>query len=106
EHAEIDLLPAITQTNEPEQHFHFTAPYISFPVAIFALVDAPFYGNLNALTKKRVAVIKHHTIAEKIQHDYPKITLLSFADMQTALQALNARKVDAFVGNLVTTSHR
>ncbi|PQJ97579.1 transporter substrate-binding domain-containing protein [Chromatium okenii] len=105
ESGQIDLLPAIAQTLERSQQFHFTAPYLSFPVAIFAPINAPFYGNLDALSNKRVAVIENHAIANWLQKDHSKITLLPFTDMQQALQALDARKIDAFVDSLVTTSY-
>ncbi len=104
EQGEVDLLPAIAQTQERLQQFHFTAPYLTFPVAIFALVDAPFFGSLEELADKRVAVVNDYAIAGWLRQDHPRIRLLSFPDMQTALQAVADRKADAFVDSLVTTS--
>jgi two-component system, NarL family, sensor histidine kinase EvgS len=104
EQGEIDLLPTMTQTQERRQRFHFTAPYLHFPVAIFAPVNAPFLGGLDALTGKRVVVIKDHATQEWLQRDYPEMPLVTSPNTQAALRAVADRDVDALVDNLVTTS--
>jgi signal transduction histidine kinase/ABC-type amino acid transport substrate-binding protein/ABC-type nitrate/sulfonate/bicarbonate transport system substrate-binding protein len=101
----VDFIPAIAQTQERLQYFHFTAPYLNFPVAIFARLNSPFYSNLDALIGKRVAVVEKNAISDWLQQDHPEIQLLTFPTMQTALEALNNHTVDAFIDNLVTTSH-
>ncbi|WP_200152945.1 transporter substrate-binding domain-containing protein [Chromatium okenii] len=102
---DIDLIPGIAQTEERLQHFHFTPPYLNFPVAIFALLNSPFYGTLDSLNGKRVAVVEKYAIADWLQKDHPELQLLTFPNMRAALQALNTGKVDAFVDSLITTSH-
>lgn len=102
---QIDLLPAIVQTATHQQHFRFTASYLNFPVAIFASIDAPFFGNLEALAGKRVAVVGDYAIREWLQQDHPDIHLMPVATTDAALHAVVERRVDAFVDNLVTTSH-
>ncbi|GEM_PF-2646681 len=101
----IDLIPGIAQTEERLKYFHFTPPYLNFPVAIFALLKSPFYGNLDNLSGKRVAVVEKYAIADWLQQDHPEFQLFTFPDMYAALQALIAGKVDAFVDSLITTSY-
>ncbi len=95
EQGEIDLLPAIVQTEDRLQRFRFTAPYLTFPVAIFAPVDAPFLGNLEALAGKRVAVVADVAIETWLRQDHPAIRRLTFPNLHAALQAVAERKVDA-----------
>ncbi|MDG4598190.1 MAG: transporter substrate-binding domain-containing protein [Candidatus Contendobacter sp.] len=102
---EVDLLPAVAQTTGRLRRFRFTNPYLTFPVAIFALVDAPFVGSLEALVGKRVAVVNDYAIQEWLRQDHPEIRLVPVATMEAGLRAVDDRWVDAFVGNLVTTSH-
>ncbi|MFO1423708.1 MAG: ABC transporter substrate-binding protein [Candidatus Competibacteraceae bacterium] len=102
---EVGLLPAVAQTTGRLRRFRFTNPYLTFPVAIFALVDAPFVGSLEALVGKRVAVVNDYAIQEWLRQDHPEIRLVPVATTEAGLRAVDDRWVDAFVGNLVTTSH-
>ncbi|MBB1125180.1 transporter substrate-binding domain-containing protein [Thiospirillum jenense] len=105
ERGHIDILPALAQTPERQLTFHFTPPYLTFPVAIFAPIDAPFYGNLDALAGKRVGVVADYTLSNWLYHDHPELTLQSFLDINSALHAVAAYEVDAVISGLVTTSH-
>ena len=102
---EIDLLPTVAQTSHRQQRFRFTAPYLTFPVAIFAPVDTPFLGNLEALAGKRVAVVSAYAIHEWLQQDHPSIHLAPVVTTVAGLREVAEGRVDAFVDNLVTTSH-
>ncbi|WP_200372626.1 transporter substrate-binding domain-containing protein [Thiocystis violacea] len=104
EQGEIDLLPAIAQTEDRLRRFRFTAPYLTFPVAIFAPVDAPFLGNLEALAGKRVAVVADVAVETWLRQDHPAINLLTYPNLQAALRAVAEHKADAVVDGLVTTS--
>ncbi len=101
----IDLLPAIPPTAGRQRRFRYTAPYLVFPVAIFAPVDAPFLGNLEALVGKRVAVVDDYAVQEWLRQDHPEIPLVPVATVEAGLRAVNSQWADAFVDNLVTTSH-
>ncbi|MCB1769120.1 MAG: transporter substrate-binding domain-containing protein, partial [Candidatus Competibacteraceae bacterium] len=105
DNGQIDLLPAIAQTTNRLQRFQVTAPYLTFPVAIFAPVDAPFLGSLEALAGKQVAVVGDYAIREWLQQDYPEIRLTPVTATAAALREVAERRVDAFVDNLVTVSH-
>lgn len=102
---EIDLLPAIAQGGYGAQSLHFTPPYMAFPVAIFARSDDPYPGSLEALRGKRVAVLQDHALYAWLRQSYPNIESVSVATLQEGLEAVDERRVDAFVGNLVTASH-
>lgn len=102
---ELDLLPAVAQTPEGRSPLGFTTPYLSFPVAIFARVDAPFVGGLGALAHKRVAVVGNYAIHAWLAQDRPDLILIPVADTSAGLRAVADRQVAAFVHNLVTTSH-
>ncbi|HRD48064.1 MAG: transporter substrate-binding domain-containing protein [Candidatus Competibacter sp.] len=101
----VDLLPAVAQTTSRLQRFRFTTPYMTFPVAIFAPVDAPFLGNLEALAGKRVAVVADYAIHEWLRQDHPEIHLMPVATITAGLREVAERRADAFVDNLVATSH-
>ncbi|WP_295406192.1 transporter substrate-binding domain-containing protein [uncultured Thiocystis sp.] len=101
---EVDLLPSASQTPERRKRFHFSAPHLAFPIAIFAPVEAPFLGNLEALAGKQVGVVDQHAVQEWLRQDYPEIRRVPFANTEAALREVAERRVDAFVDNLVTTS--
>ncbi|WP_040845717.1 ABC transporter substrate-binding protein [Thiorhodococcus drewsii] len=105
EHGEIDVLPGIVETQSRRAHYRFTAPYLTFPVAIFAPAGAPFLGSLDALADKKVAVVGDYATHEWLRQDHPEIVTVPVATTAAALKEVAEGRVDAFVDNLVTTSH-
>ncbi|KAA6186042.1 transporter substrate-binding domain-containing protein [Thiohalocapsa marina] len=102
---DIDLMPAVARTPERLQRFRFTEPYLDFPLAIFARVDAPFIGDLDALAGQSVAVVEGYVLEEWLRRDHPRIELVPQPSPGAALTAVAEGRASAFVGNLVTTSH-
>ena len=102
---EIDLLPTAALTEERQAYLTFTEPYHNLPVAIFAPLDAAFYGALETLAGHRVAVLRHSSVQELLRSDYPDITQVEFVDTDAALQAVERGEVDAFVESLLTVSY-
>jgi signal transduction histidine kinase/DNA-binding NarL/FixJ family response regulator len=102
---DIDLLPSAAVTAERRDYLIFTKPYLNLPVAIFAPLEAPFHGDLEALRGQRVAVIAGTATAEWLHRDHPDLELLRVEDVQTGVQALERGRAAALVDSLLTTSH-
>ncbi|BCS96605.1 hypothetical protein DSLASN_22370 [Desulfoluna limicola] len=105
EHGELDLFSSMAQTPDREIKFHFTAPYLTMPVNIFAHSDVAYIGNLKGLAGKRVAVVEGFAIHEWLSDNHPDIMLEPVPSLPEALEMLAAGKVHAFVGNVMTTSY-
>ncbi|WP_201223466.1 transporter substrate-binding domain-containing protein [Halochromatium roseum] len=101
---DIDLLPAVTSTPERERDFLFTAPYLEFPIAIFAQVQTPLIDRLSTLHGQRVIVIEGHAIQRWLQEDHPGMRLVPVSNARAAVRALAQGQGDALIGNLFAIS--
>ncbi|WP_177169022.1 ABC transporter substrate-binding protein [Allochromatium warmingii] len=102
---EIDLLPTAAITAERRNYLAFTQPYLNLPVAIFAPINAPFYGDLDALRGQPVAVIASAATEEWLRRDHPELKLVTVSDSAAGLRTLERRQTVAFVDSLLTASH-
>ncbi|WP_328983852.1 sensor histidine kinase [Thiorhodovibrio winogradskyi] len=101
----LDLLPAVAATPSRRQRFAISAPYVSFPAAIFSAADVAYLGGIEALRGQVVAVIEGEAVHEWLREQHPEIPLRPAPDTAAALRALNRGEAFAFVGNLATTSY-
>ncbi len=101
----IDLLPAIAANPQRLRQMAFTAPYLSFPAAIFSAADVAFIGGPGALKGKRVLVVRNEAVQHWLETAWPDIELVPADDTREALRQLADGQAVAFIGNLVTTSY-
>ncbi|EIC20578.1 transporter substrate-binding domain-containing protein [Thiorhodovibrio frisius] len=101
----LDLLPAAMPRRQDRQGpCHFTAPYLRFPVAIFARVETPLIDSLRRLAGKRVLVSEGYATEEWLRAEHPEIDLVLAPDVRTAVRWLAEGRADALVGNLFAVS--
>jgi two-component system sensor histidine kinase/response regulator len=101
---DIDILPAISSTQEREQFFIFTEPYYYFKRVIVTQDTDTRISGIDDLEKLTVAVQRnssHHSYLLS----YPKINLSLYDSAETALTAVANGTEQAFVGNLATTNY-
>lgn len=101
---DIDALPAISKTDEREQHFLFSEPYYQFKRVIVTRDMDTGISRIEDLEKSAVAVQRnssHHSYLLS----YPKINLSLYDSVEEALTAVANGTERAFVGNLATTNH-
>lgn len=102
---ELDLISNITPSPERSKALNFTTPYIQLPISVFALDDKAYIKNLYELSGKKVAVVSGYITHEKLRKDYPEILIIPVKNIQEGLKKVNKKRVDAFVGGMVTTSY-
>jgi len=101
----IDVLPAVSKTQEREQYLNFTKPYLRFPYVIFMRNDAELITGLDELINMTVVVEKNYANHEILKRNHPDINLLLVDNTEQALRAISFGNADAYMGNLATTSH-
>ncbi|MBL3590622.1 MAG: transporter substrate-binding domain-containing protein [gamma proteobacterium endosymbiont of Lamellibrachia anaximandri] len=101
---EIDLLPALVETEARREYLNFTESYLDFSFVIFDRERAPFVGGLEDLVGKRVAVERGYVTQEYLERDYPQLQLVIVENTQAGLESLSLGQVDAYVGNLAVGS--
>jgi len=102
---EVDVIPAMTKSEERAKHYLFTKPYIIFPVVIAVHKGAPFVSNLSDLSGQRVGVVKDYVTHELLRNKHPAIIVVPHRNLSAGLKALNDGKIDAFVDNLGTITY-
>jgi len=102
---ERDMFSSIAFTQERGKRFHFTEPYLSIPVNIFAGADVTYIGDLDALRGKTAAVLEDSAVQEWLRKNHPEIDLVPAESVPAALGLMTGGEVYAFVGNVVTTSY-
>ncbi|MCG7521680.1 transporter substrate-binding domain-containing protein [Ruegeria sp. Ofav3-42] len=100
-----DLVAALGRAPKQEGNASFTAPYMTLPVAIFAGPATPYVSDLQELSGKAVAVLTGDPVAAQISNEFPSIELVEFGNSAEAVRELSLGNVDAFVGDLLTTSY-
>ncbi|MDD3816284.1 MAG: transporter substrate-binding domain-containing protein, partial [Desulfocapsaceae bacterium] len=100
----IDILPCIGFTEERKAFLNFTKPYVNFHRVIITRTDMPFITGLNDIRHLRVAVQSNTSHAGYLK-EYTSITPVSFPTLRESLLALENGKVDAFVGNVASSTY-
>lgn len=100
----IDILPAISKTDDREQHFLFSDPYYFFKrVIVTRDTDTGISGieDLKGLT----AAVQRNSSHHSYLLSYPKINLSLYDSVEAALTAVANGTERSFVGNLATTNY-
>ena len=105
ENGEIDVIPCLMATPERKKYLLVTKPYISSSIVIFTRTSSPLMSGLNNLAGKRAAVVKDYYTHEILARDHPDLNLTTFSTADEALRELSAGRVDAYVGEIVSTGY-
>jgi len=99
---EIDILPALAKTPEREKFINFTKPYVAYPIVITTRKDYRTITSLSDLDGVRVGVVKNYITEDIMIENHPDAKMVGFKNLAEGLRALNEKKIDAFIDNLVT----
>jgi len=102
---QLDMLTSLRQTPDRENYFHFSDEFQSHPIMIFAGPAVSYIADLDQLIGKRVGVLDSYATQELLATHHPDIELIASDSITSALRLLAAGGIDAFVGNIVTTTY-
>ena len=102
---EIDILPAIYYAKEREQFLNYTEPYAHVTEFIYSRDETEWISTLDDLKGKSVAVVKGYALEAVLLAEYPDIRLVTAPDIQDCLKKLVLGEVDAFIGDIASTSY-
>jgi ABC-type amino acid transport substrate-binding protein/CheY-like chemotaxis protein/HPt (histidine-containing phosphotransfer) domain-containing protein len=96
---QLDMIDAISLSEERQQYLTFTLPYYSVPNFIYVRNNEYRINGLQSLDGRVVAVEKDYKLHEQLSSEYPSIHLLVVEDTQQALEAVAFGQADAYIGN-------
>ena len=96
---------SVFRSPEREKELILTEPYFYASQMIFAREDRGVVGNMQGLSNNTLVQIKGYTVNNWVKSNYPNIKIVTVDTIPQAIKMLSAGKVDAFIGNIITTSH-
>ncbi len=101
----LDLLPAVLKTPAREKYLNFTRPYLNFSTVIFVNQDRIHTTTLQDLHGKKVGIEESYAVRELVHRDHPEIRLVTVKNNKDGLDQVALGKIDAYIGNLTTSSY-
>ena len=95
----IDVLPAISKTDDREAYIKFSKAYINLPYTMVvnsALLESEYIN----LEKKTIAVFKGSNIENAARIKYPNVNLLYINTVAEGIKKVSTGEVDVFIENL------
>ena len=102
---EIDLLPAIMETEARSVYLDFTDSYLSNPTVMVVPKDAADIQSINDMAGRRVAYVKGYYYEDRIQENYPDVLKVPVPGFLEGLESVLDGHADAFIGNRVVVMH-
>ena len=97
----LDLVSAISRSEEREQYLIFTHPYFAVPYHIYIRQDESGITNLRNLEGLTAAIEKNFHLHERLILEHPAIRLLVVDNTREALEAVAFGRANAYIGNPV-----
>jgi len=94
---QCDILSAAEENDELAHYFHFTDPYMGFPIVIIARENTPFVSSLESIKEQKVATIADAEYIEVLNRHYPKMQITGMTTTKDGLQSVRGGKVDYFI---------
>ncbi|GEM_PF-2299517 len=102
-----DLLSAVAAPNKlnDSDYSVIDSAFMEMPFVIFTREETYNINDIEDLNNKKVAVFRYGAAARALEKNHPQIELYRVDIADEALAALNAGKVDAYMGNLVVINY-
>ena len=102
---QLDALMDITPRENRKPYFNFTKPYASIPHVIIARKDGPYFGSIESLSGKTIALERGFYSVKFLQKNHPNIRIKEYASTSDALYAVAKEEADAYAGNRAVASY-
>ncbi|MGH6630913.1 MAG: transporter substrate-binding domain-containing protein, partial [Burkholderiales bacterium] len=97
---ELDIVLAVTRTQERQPFLAFTKPYLHYVNVIVTRDDHSFVTGLRDFAPERVAVVQGHSSQSLMVRAYPNQPVPAYPDILEGLIAVSTGKVDGLVDDI------
>jgi len=105
EEGKLDGLSCAVSTEKRKKYLHFSAPYMSMPLAIVVQDSREDIESITDLKGQLVAVNKDSYLHEWLVEKHPEIRLKLMTSNDAALENVSFSKVDAYIGNIAVATY-
>ena len=99
------LMSFLNRTPDREQWLIFTEPLLIDPNVLITREEAPLITDLAALQGKTMALPAGTAMQERLQRDFPGLTIIQTSSETEAMRLVNERKADMTLRSLIVASH-
>ena len=102
---DLDILPAIIQTEDRLGHMSFTDSYFSYSDYIFTRHSSLRITKLDELITKPIALVKGLELIDWVRSRHPSLTILEKDSILDCLKSVESKEADAFMGNVAVANY-
>ncbi|MBY0467123.1 MAG: diguanylate cyclase [Burkholderiales bacterium] len=99
------LMSFLNRTPDREQWLIFTEPLLIDPNVLITREEAPLITDLAALQGKTMALPTGTAMQERLQRDFPALTIIQTSSETEAMRLVSERKADMTLRSLTVASH-
>lgn len=99
------LMSFLNRTPDREEWLIFTEPLLIDPNVLITREDAPLIADLSRLQGKTMALPAGTAMQERLQRDFPGLTIIQTSSETEAMRLVNERKADMTLRSLIVASH-
>src|SRR3990167_4088314 len=103
---DVQVIAALTPSNERSELLSFTRPYISTSYVLISHLKPNAPNTLDDLSGKRLAVIRGNALRPFLRREHPKILIIDAEDQADAMQLVVNGKADAAVSTLLIARYQ
>lgn len=100
-----DILSGVSTNAGKEVDFGVSKPYIESVNVMVVRDGHPYLPDLHALEEKTVGMVNDNPVRKYFEDRFPRINLLFYPDLNTALEKVASGETEAAVGSLHRVSH-
>lgn len=86
EDKQVDMVPTFASTTNRLKNWHFTKPYLDFPVYLITQENAPIKFSLENSQQQQVSVVGHYAVYDFFKQKYPSVKIDKVDDTCIGLQ--------------------
>jgi len=101
-----DLLPMTMDVPSRRTYLNFSVPFTAQPFVIATRRSHPFVVNLAELDGARVAVVEGFAAGELIAERYPRLEIVTAANLTEGLDLVRRGRVEGYVDSLATIAYQ
>jgi diguanylate cyclase (GGDEF)-like protein/PAS domain S-box-containing protein/hemerythrin-like metal-binding protein len=102
---ECDALSLLNETPERQEWLTFSDPYLIDSNVFITRDENPYISNPAELNGQTLALPTGTSIEERLRRDYPQIRIMSVADEQAALAAVEQKKAQATLRSRIMAAY-
>ncbi|MCE0555534.1 transporter substrate-binding domain-containing protein [Motilimonas sp. E26] len=102
---QCDIAALAMQPSRNHHAIDYTAPIITSPINIITQQENQSIDDINSLANKKVAMVHGTQLVEFIRKHYPYIQVIGTDNSQQALESVNTKQADAYIGSAVIARH-